>query len=280
MLLHLPLRSPQVRTEADPYGQAESNIVTGGNLEATIQSILEMGGGEWDRDTVVRALRAAFNNPERAVEYLYSGVPEQEEAPAAAQAPPASGQPVDPVQAPQSAQPAVPSSGPNANPLDLFPQVLPNASSNAGGGNLDVLRNNTQFLGLLSLVQANPQILQPLLQELGKQNPQILQLIQENQAEFLRLINEPSEGAEGSLLDQFAGAGMPQTIAVTPEENEAIQRLEQMGFDRDLVLEVFFACNKDEQLAANYLLDHMNEFDDEAPVRWRLVCEIHVGCKL
>jgi len=101
-----------------------------------------------------------------------------------------------------------------------------------------------------------------LLQELGKQNPQIMQLIQENQAEFLRLINEPAEGAEGSLLDQFADAEMPQTIAVTPEENEAIQRLEQMGFDRDLVLEVFFACNKDEQMAANYLLDHMNDFDE------------------
>uniref|UniRef100_A0A0E0ELR1 Ubiquitin receptor RAD23 n=1 Tax=Oryza meridionalis TaxID=40149 RepID=A0A0E0ELR1_9ORYZ len=260
-------------TEADNYGQAASNLVAGSNLEGTVQSILEMGGGAWDRDTVMRALRAAYNNPERAVEYLYTGVPEQAEAPAAVQALPvpaavqalpASGQPVDPSQAPQSAQLSIPSSGPNANPLDLFPQVLPNASANAGGGNLDVLRNNSQFRGLLSLVQANPQILQPLLQELGKQNPQILQLIQENQAEFLRLINEPAEGAEGNLLDQFA-AGMPQTVAVTPEENEAIQRLEQMGFDRDLVLEVFFACNKDEQLAANYLLDHMNEFDDDAP---------------
>ena len=49
-----------------------SNLVAGGNLEATIHSILEMGGGAWDRDTVVRALRAAYNNPERAVEYLYS----------------------------------------------------------------------------------------------------------------------------------------------------------------------------------------------------------------
>jgi hypothetical protein len=37
---------------------------------------------------------------------------------------------------------------------------------------------------------------QPLLQELGKQNPQVMQLIQENQAEFMRLINEPLEGDE------------------------------------------------------------------------------------
>jgi UV excision repair protein RAD23 len=37
-----------------------------------------------------------------------------------------------------------------------------------------------------------------MLQELGKQNPQVLQLIQENQAEFLRLVNEsPELGASG-----------------------------------------------------------------------------------
>lgn len=58
--------------ESDVYGQAASNLVAGNNLEATVQQILDMGGGSWDRDTIVRALRAAFNNPERAVEYLYS----------------------------------------------------------------------------------------------------------------------------------------------------------------------------------------------------------------
>lgn len=60
------------RSDADVYGQAASNLVAGNNLEGAIQQILDMGGGTWDRDTVVRALRAAFNNPERAVEYLYS----------------------------------------------------------------------------------------------------------------------------------------------------------------------------------------------------------------
>ncbi len=39
---------------------------------------------------------------------------------------------------------------------------------------------------------------QPMLQELGKQNPALLGLINENQADFLHLINEAgSEGGEG-----------------------------------------------------------------------------------
>ena len=54
------------------YGQAASDLVAGNNLEGTIQHILDMGGGTWDRDTVVRALRTAFNNPARAIDYLYS----------------------------------------------------------------------------------------------------------------------------------------------------------------------------------------------------------------
>lgn len=60
------------RAGGDGYGQAASNLVAGPALEQTVQQIIDMGGGTWDRDTVVRALRAAFNNPERAVEYLYS----------------------------------------------------------------------------------------------------------------------------------------------------------------------------------------------------------------
>ncbi|CAL5419159.1 unnamed protein product [Camellia sinensis] len=246
--------------ESNVYGQAASNLVAGSNLDGAVQQILDMGGGTWDRDTVVRALRAAFNNPERAVEYLYSGIPEQAEVPPVAPAPapaPASGLATNSLA--QPAQPApVPSTGPNANPLDLFPQGLPSMGSNAAGaGTLDFLRNSQQFQALRAMVQANPQI----LQELGKQNPHLMRLIQEHQADFLRLINEPVEGGEGNVLGQLAAA-MPQSVTVTPEEREAIERLEAMGFDRALVLEVFFACNKNEELAANYLLDHMHEFED------------------
>ncbi|BFG26339.1 hypothetical protein CerSpe_126130 [Prunus speciosa] len=255
--------APTDSSRSDVYGQAASNLVAGTNLEATVQQILDMGGGSWDRDTVVRALRAAFNNPERAVEYLYSGIPEQAEVPPAAQVP-AGEQAANPPAAnppAQAPQPVAPTAGPNANPLDLFPQGLPNMGANAGAGNLDFLRNSPQFQALRAMVQANPQILQPMLQELGKQNPHLMQLIQAHQADFLRLINEPVEGGEGNLLEQL-GAAVPQAVTVTPEEREAIERLEAMGFDRALVLEVYFACNKNEELAANYLLDHMHEFEE------------------
>jgi UV excision repair protein RAD23 len=82
----------------------------------------------------------------------------------------------------------------------LFPQEA--VSDAAGGdlGTLEFLRGNDQFQQLRSMVNSNPQILQPMLQELGKQNPQLLRLIQENQAEFLQLLNEPYEGSDGLVL--------------------------------------------------------------------------------
>ncbi|KAI9389974.1 hypothetical protein POPTR_008G119700v4 [Populus trichocarpa] len=212
------------------YGQAASSLVAGSNLEVAVQQILDMGGGTWDRDTVVRALRAAYNNPERAIEYLYSGIPEQAEAPPVAHMPLGGQAPAAQPQQHPTQTAAVPSGGPNANPLDLFPQGLPNVGSGAGGaGTLDFLRNSQQFQALRAMVQANPQILQPMLQELGKQNPHLMRLIQEHQDDFLRLINEPVESGEGNVLGQLAAA-MPQAVTVTPEEREAIERVNSASF--------------------------------------------------
>lgn len=43
-----------------------------------------------------------------------------------------------------------------------------------------------------------------MLQELGKQNPNLMRLIQDHQADFLRLINEPVEGGgERYAYDDF-----------------------------------------------------------------------------
>ncbi|CAH2037397.1 unnamed protein product [Thlaspi arvense] len=244
----------QPAAQSDTLGEAASTLVSGSNIEQMVQQIMEMGGGSWDKETVTRALRAAYNNPERAVDYLYSGIPERVDVPVTNISGAASG-------ADLAAPPA--SGGPNSSPLDLFPQE---AVSDAGAGDLgtlEFLRSNDQFQQLRSMVNSNPQILQPMLQELGKQNPQLLRLIQENQAEFLQLLNEPYEGSDGEMdiFDQ-PDQEMSHAVNVTPAEQEAIQRLEAMGFDRALVIEAFLACDRNEELAANYLLENSADFED------------------
>ncbi|KAF9615790.1 hypothetical protein IFM89_026461 [Coptis chinensis] len=248
---------------ADTYGQAASNLVAGSNLEPIIQQLMDMGGGSWDKETVTRALRAAYNNPERAVDYLYSGIPEAAEVAVQVPSYPTSQQSVGPnLTAETGLAGAAPASGvPNSAPLNLFPQEAVNAGAGAGDGALDFLRNNHQFQTLRTMVQANPQILQPMLQELSKQNPYLLRLIQEHHAEFLRLVNEPVDGAEEDMFEQ-PEQDMPHAISVTPAEQEAIGRLEAMGFDRDLVIEAFLACDRNEELAANYLLENGGDYED------------------
>ncbi|KAI3712930.1 hypothetical protein L1987_71500 [Smallanthus sonchifolius] len=91
------------------YDEAASKVA-GSSSETTIQQFLDMGGGSWDRETVIRALRAAYNNPERAVDYLYSGIPEQVEVTFVAQ-------PTAPASQPTAATAA-------AIPLDLSPQIV------------------------------------------------------------------------------------------------------------------------------------------------------------
>ncbi|CAN6931594.1 unnamed protein product [Brassica oleracea] len=238
----------QPAAQTDTHGQVASSLASGNRLEPLVQQLMDMGGGSWDKETVTRALRAAHNNPERAVDYLYSGIPETAEvavaASGAALVPPASG-------------------GPNSSPLDLFPQGTVASAGTGDLGTLEFLRNNDQFQQLRTMVHSNPQILQPMLQELGKQNPQLLRLIQENQAEFLQLVNEPYEGSDGDadIFDQ-PEQETPHSINVTQGEQEAIQRLEAMGFDRDLVIEAFLACDRNEELAANYLLENSGDFAD------------------
>ncbi|PAN04348.1 hypothetical protein GQ55_1G059100 [Panicum hallii var. hallii] len=246
---------PPAQAPSNTHDNAASNILSGSNLDTMINQLMEMGGGSWDRDKVQRALRAAYNNPERAVEYLYSGIPVTAEV-----AVPVGVQGGNTTDQPPTGEADL-SGIPNSSPLNIFPQGGSNAGGGAGGGPLEFLRNNQQFQALREMVQTNPQILQPMLQELSKKNPQILRLIQENHAEFLQLINEPFEDGEGDFLEQPEQDEMPHAIHVTPEEQEAIGRLESMGFERARVIEAFFACDRNEELAANYLLEHAGEED-------------------
>lgn len=222
--------------------EAVSSLVTGPTYDAMVTEMMLMG---YEREQVVAALRASFNNPDRAVEYLLTGIPSTDQEQATAPA-------------------AVTSS----LTRDIAPSSTPantGSAPSAGGGNpLDFLRNQPQFQTMRQLIQENASLLPALLQEIGRENPELLQEISNHQQEFIQMLNEPNPGptaGSGGGAGRTGSMGGQNYIQITPQEKEAIERLKALGFPEGLVVQAYFACDKNENLAANFLLQQ--NFDDD-----------------
>lgn len=250
---------PQEQTAWDASG---SSFVTGPAYEQAVNNLMEMG---FEKEQIVKAMRASFNNPDRAAEYLMNGIPEHLLAPAQppAEAQPAAAQADQPTATtPATAtQPAATAAAPGGS-VNLFEAAAAAAanrsSAPAAQNELSFLRDNPQFQRIREVVQANPQLIQPLIQQLGQSNPELFEVISQNPDAFVRLLEEGT-AAEGEGEAHPPGA-IP--IQITQEEAEAITRLEALGFDRGLVIEAYLACDKNEELAANYLFNTQNEHWD------------------
>ncbi|KAI1768782.1 UV excision repair protein Rad23 [Hypoxylon sp. FL1150] len=271
--------APPATPSPAPAGTAGGdNSMAMGDARAGVIANMEAMG--FERSQIEAALRAAFYNPDRAVEYLLNGIPEnarqpepQREAPAA-QSPAAGAAAAQPVEgeggdggvnlfdlaAQQGRGGSRGTSGGSAQAAAVAAAAAAGASAGAAGGqtlgNLDWLRNNAQFQQLRQVVQQSPQMLEPILQQLGAGNPQLAQLISQHPEQFLNLLGEA--GDDDAPLPPGA-----QTISVTEEERDAIERLCRLGFDRDAAIQAYFACDKNEELAANFLFDQPD--DEEQP---------------
>lgn len=233
------------------FEDATSALVTGQSYENMVTEIMSMG---YEREQVIAALRASFNNPDRAVEYLLMGIPGDRESQAV----------VDP---PQAASTGAPQS--SAVAAAAATTTATTTTTSSGGHPLEFLRNQPQFQQMRQIIQQNPSLLPALLQQIGRENPQLLQQISQHQEHFIQMLNEPVQeaggqgggGGSGSGGIAEAGSGHMNYIQVTPQEKEAIERLKALGFPEGLVIQAYFACEKNENLAANFLLQQ--NFDED-----------------
>ncbi|KPI42849.1 UV excision repair protein rhp23 [Cyphellophora attinorum] len=124
---------------------------------------------------------------------------------------------------------------------------------------LSFFRNNPQFKQLRQVVQQQPDMLEPILQQLSAGNPQLARMIAENPERFIELL--AGEDDDDDNKDPFP----PGTISITAEERDAIERLVRLGFDRDSCIQAYFACDKDEELAAHFLFDQPSGSDSDVP---------------
>ncbi|XP_028458119.1 UV excision repair protein RAD23 homolog B [Perca flavescens] len=249
-----PVGSSEASTNTNLINEAVSNLVTGPSYDAMVNEMMLMG---YEREQVVAALRASFNNPDRAVEYLLTGIPGRDSGRASG---------------PEAVVPPV--SGVSTAPIGGISLPANTGSSSAGGGNpLSFLRNQPQFHVMRQLIQQNAALLPALLQEIGRENPELLQEISSHQEQFIQMLNEPNPEAvpagggaggavgAGGIAGDAPGGSHMSYIQVTPLEKEAIERLKALGFPEGLVIQAYFACEKNENLAANFLLQQ--NFDDD-----------------
>lgn len=236
--------TPGDSSRSNLFEDATSALVTGQSYENMVTEIMSMG---YEREQVIAALRASFNNPDRAVEYLLMGIPGDRESQAVVDPPPqavSTGTPQSPAVAAAAAT------------------TTATTTTTSGGHPLEFLRNQPQFQQMRQIIQQNPSLLPALLQQIGRENPQLLQQISQHQEHFIQMLNEPVQeaGGQGGGIAE-AGSGHMNYIQVTPQEKEAIERLKALGFPEGLVIQAYFACEKNENLAANFLLQQ--NFDED-----------------
>lgn len=214
------------QTESAAPG-ASNDFSTGLQREAAIQSMLEMG---YERPEIERALRAAFNNPHRAVEYLMTGIPGGEAQPAEVPAP-------EPVAEAEPAPSDADRSGEN-----LFEQAENAVEEEQPMGEEDQLQL------LRSAILLNPEMIQELLEQLSASNPRAAELIQQDPEGFIRTFLE-----EGDEMAYEVPEEEEVRIELTEQDEGAIGRLCELGFERSLAIQVYMACDKNEEVAADIL---------------------------
>uniref|UniRef100_T1KYQ6 UV excision repair protein RAD23 n=1 Tax=Tetranychus urticae TaxID=32264 RepID=T1KYQ6_TETUR len=151
---------------------AESNLVLGDQFEDMVKNIMEMG---YDRNQVEKALRASFNNPERAVEYLINGLPLDAVADETA----------PPVSEGETGGSTTPTTG---------GRIVSADPSNP----LAFLRSQPMFLQMRQIIQQDPLALYNLMQQIRETNPQLYELINRNQENFVQMLNEPDMAGQAT----------------------------------------------------------------------------------
>jgi UV excision repair protein RAD23 len=232
-------QEPKVETRVEPKVEetkpVDTSLVMGEDAKRILNQFLEMG---FEQDQIVKCSRLAFNNPDRAAEYLMNGIPEGLE--------------------------------------DHFKQhqnttTAPKTTNSTSDSPLrQALGQLGPQLGhIKQAIRQNPNLLSPLLAKISQENPELMKLIQDNPTEFASILEEvDSSTTTIPQQEETVGGGSgPRVnsrgqIMVSPEEKEAIERITAMGFERMMVVQVYFACDKNEDMTLETLIS-MNAQDHE-----------------
>jgi len=207
-----------------------------------IASLVDMG---FEKSQAEAAIKAAHGQIDRAVDYLYNGIPEGTDE--------------------------------NEQFLEQLEQGEEGGEQGEEGDEEDDPLKQTASIAKI-LCQNNPAKLTNLMQNIQQTNPDLFSMINEREEEFKNLLEQPVNqqdirnlrnfqrqmGLEGVGEEQGHGHGQGTiSVNVTPEDRVVINRLKELGnFNEADVIQAYFACDKNEEMAANYLFEQKMKDDD------------------
>jgi UV excision repair protein RAD23 len=211
------------------------------NYTAQINNLVDMGFVKSEAEAAIKAARGDTN---LAIEFLYNGIP--------------------------------------AN----LPPEIPQGQANIEGlSSSDSLKKVASAIKIIC--SQNPNALQTILMNIEQTDPQLMNNIKEHEEEFKNLLQSPITQEDlqnfqqiSNTLNQFSGLGGLGAgarpggnrqhsggiqIPLSKEEFEAVKRLKELGNFSDIeAVQAYMACEKNEELAANFLLESkINDADEQ-----------------
>jgi UV excision repair protein RAD23 len=234
-----------------------------------IKQLVDMGFTE---DMAKNAINAANGDIPTAIDFLYSGIPA-----GANKANPALSEFLDENEEEEQ-----------EGPLELNGDAMNNIDLN----DPNALKNISSVVKVI--INQDPDQLQNLLEDIEEINPEIIEFIKNNENEFKNLISKPIANEDIMVFNQLMGGAeeegneedelvaegihnilgnaanfntnmntnLTANVNFTQSERESIERIKALGFSEMDVVQAFIACDKNEEMTANFLFENKYKDDD------------------
>ena len=131
-------------------------------------------------------------------------------------------------------------------------------------GNIPESTGNVNIIKIICM--NNPEKITGLLNMFKERHPNLINLMKLHEEEFKNLLVSPITQEDINNfkeIEQELRRPQGPSIRLTKEESDAVKRLQELGFSQAEAVQAYIACDKNEEMAANFLFEQKMREEEE-----------------